>query len=112
MIFAVDFDGTIVDHEFPEIGMPKEGAIDTLIALQENEHQVIIWTCRCGTHLVDMMRWLNDRGFRPDAVNCNVIPAIGYGVPKIYADVYLDDRSFPPFTNWQWVRDVFIGRVV
>ena len=36
MIIAIDFDGTIVTHEYPEIGRPIKGAIETIKAIIEN----------------------------------------------------------------------------
>ena len=49
MTIAVDFDGTIVTHAYPEIGKPIPFAIDTLKKLQqEGHHQLILWTCREG----------------------------------------------------------------
>jgi len=35
MIIAIDFDGTIVAHEYPEVGAPAHGAIEALQAFQE-----------------------------------------------------------------------------
>lgn len=109
MIFAVDFDGTIVKHEYPKIGKELPGAIDTLRDLQEDGHQIVIWTCRCGEDLASVVNWFEYRGFSPDAYNANPEGLPGFGIPKIYADVYLDDRNFPPFNNWQEVRDKFLG---
>ena len=52
MIIAVDFDGTIVTHEYPRIGREIPFAIDTLKRLQdEGHHQLILWTVREGTLL-------------------------------------------------------------
>lgn len=100
MIFAVDFDGTIVDHEFPQIGKEKPDALKTLKRLQGAGHHIIIWTCRCEPYLSPAIAWLKDHGFTPDAVNSNLASVPGFAVPKILADVYIDDRSFPPFKNW------------
>jgi len=45
-IIAIDFDGTIVDHEFPRIGQLKEGVRDFMKALHKQGHKIIVWTCR------------------------------------------------------------------
>jgi len=109
MIFAVDFDGTIVEHCFPGIGEELPHAIYVLKKLQEAGHKIIIWTCRCDFNLLPMLGWLESKGFTPDAVNCNIgqVPR-GLAVPKILADVYLDDRSFPPFSGWMEVHRKFV----
>lgn len=38
MIIAVDFDGTIVEHRYPEIGKKIPFAINTLKMLQKEGH--------------------------------------------------------------------------
>ena len=40
MIIAVDFDGTIVEHQYPAIGPEKPFAIETLKKLVEEQHRV------------------------------------------------------------------------
>ena len=37
MVIAIDFDGTIVTHEYPKIGKPIPFAIQTLKKLQKKE---------------------------------------------------------------------------
>lgn len=110
MIFAVDFDGTIVDHEFPDIGKEKPGAIETLIALQKRGHKIIIWTCRCEPYITPIINWLKKHNFVPDAVNSNIKNDFihGFAYPKVLADVYIDDRNFPPFNNWREVKNTFL----
>lgn len=108
VIFAIDFDGTIVEHTFPEIGKEKPLAITTLKTLQQRGNQIIIWTCRCEPYLTPITLWLKERGFTPDAINSNVIPVTAFAVPKILADVYIDDKNFPPFAGWEEVRKVFL----
>lgn len=108
LIFAVDFDGTIVDHEFPEIGAEKPYAIETLKALQADGHKIVLWTCRNEVYITPVVKWFEERGFQPDAINSNVIDVSGFADPKIVADVYIDDRNFPPFKCWKEVQDHFL----
>ena len=42
MIIAVDFDGTIVEHKYPEIGRELPFAIETLKKLQQERHLSLI----------------------------------------------------------------------
>ena len=44
MIIAVDFDGTIVEHKYPKIGKELPFAIETLLDLKADGHQLILWT--------------------------------------------------------------------
>lgn len=108
MIFAVGFDGTIVEHKFPKIGEELEGATETLCMLQEAGHKIIIWTCRCEPYLSPVSKWFKQRNFVPDAVNSNFHFVPGFAMPKILADVYIDDRNFPPFSGWAAVREKFL----
>ena len=52
MIIAVDFDGTIVEHRYPEIGKEIPFAIATLKQLQAERHLLILWTVREGKLLM------------------------------------------------------------
>lgn len=98
-VIAVDFDGTIVEHKFPGIGEERPGAVAALKELQK-KHKIIIWTCRCEPHLGPMTEWLKERGFVPDAVNSNTINVPGFAVPKILADIYIDDRNLGGIPSW------------
>ncbi len=40
-LIAVDFDGTIVEHEWPRIGPPMPGAFETLRDLQDAGYGLI-----------------------------------------------------------------------
>ena len=45
---AVDFDGTCVEHDYPEVGLDVEGAVETLKELQSRGHRIILYTMRSG----------------------------------------------------------------
>lgn len=45
-IVAVDFDGTLVTHEYPNIGTPLPYAFETLKKLREKGVRVFLWTMR------------------------------------------------------------------
>lgn len=112
MIIAVDFDGTIVEHEFPEIGKPLNGAFETLMKWQKEGHKLILWTCRNDVDpanngrkvLTEAVAFCKENGLVFDAVNEN-LSGIGINpTPKIYADVYVDDRSIDSclFVTWSF----------
>ena len=109
LVFAVDFDGTIVEHDFPKIGVEKPSALRTLKALQDQGHKVIIYTCRRPPYLGPIIEWMLERGFKPDAINKNLSPLPINHPSKILAHVYIDDRSFPPFTNWIDVQKTYLN---
>ena len=57
MIIAVDFDGTIVQHKYPEIGSEIPFATATIRRLIAEQHQVILWTVRRGELLQEAIDW-------------------------------------------------------
>lgn len=106
-IIAVDFDGTIVSDRFPEIGEPNYELIRTLRAMQRKGVKLILWTSRndspdMGAMLTDAVEACKRWGLEFDAVNENIIEVkrlTGGDTRKIYADVYLDDRSVNATTD-------------
>jgi len=71
MTISIDFDGTIVDHEFPDIGPLLPGALKTIRKLQDNGHKIIMWTCRDGEYLVKAVEFMADHDISFDAINQN-----------------------------------------
>ena len=51
MTIAVDFDGTIVENKYPQIGKEIPFAIETLKKLADEQHRLILWTVREGKFL-------------------------------------------------------------
>ena len=100
LILAVDFDGTIVEDVFPKIGTPKQGAIESLKYLQFFGVQIILWTCRDGEYLKQAVNYLASNGILLTKINDNSDSINFKPSKKIYADYYLDDRSFPGFPGW------------
>lgn len=97
LIIAVDFDGTLCEQAWPEIGAPKWRVINTLKAEQRrNGARLILWTNRCGDLLQEAVDWCEARGLHFDAINENlpeIIERYGSESRKISADVYIDDKA-------------------
>jgi len=94
-IIAVDFDGTLCEHVYPEIGEPKKEVLDWIYEQQRQGAKIILWTCREGFELKKAIDWCRDQGLIFDAINEN-IPELKnreFGIRKPYADIYLDDRA-------------------
>jgi hydroxymethylpyrimidine pyrophosphatase-like HAD family hydrolase len=97
-IIAVDFDGTLCHDCYPSIGAPNLRLIYILRELRKKGTRLILWTCRCGEPLKDALRWSSYHGLEFDAVNENlpeILEKYGSDSRKIFADIYIDDRSFP-----------------
>ncbi len=95
LIIAIDFDGTIVDHKYPGIGATKPNVFNVLKRLLSEGHTLIIWTCRGGSELIAVYEWLKLRDMEDITVNVNApYEQINFQPsPKIYADIYIDDRN-------------------
>lgn len=98
MVYAIDFDGTLCEDKFPEIGEPHVNRINNVKRLQEDGHKVILWTCRNGAALDKAVEWCNQQGLTFDAVNEN-LPEVqakwGGDTRKVYCNYYIDDKNLP-----------------
>ncbi len=93
MIIAVDFDGTLVEHKFPEIGNENPDAFDILKLLQGNGHQLILYTMRSGHYLEEAVDYCASKGITFWGVNENPEQETWTSSAKIYAHIYIDDAS-------------------
>jgi hydroxymethylpyrimidine pyrophosphatase-like HAD family hydrolase len=102
---AVDFDGTIVEHEYPEIGKEKLFAFRTLKELNKLGASLILWTFRTGKELDDAVEYCRKNGVEFYAVNKNYPEEIfDESVSrKINADIYIDDKNVGGFPGWSGV---------
>ncbi|WKN45912.1 BT0820 family HAD-type phosphatase [Tunicatimonas pelagia] len=105
LIIAVDFDGTVVEDAYPRIGKPQLFAFETLKALKQEKHRLILWTCRKGDRLQEAVEFCRENGMEFYAVNSNFPdePLTSEDSPKIVADLYIDDRNLGGFPGWDQV---------
>lgn len=105
---AVDFDGTIVDHEYPAIGKEKLFAFQTLKELEKRGARLILWTFRAGKELDDAVEYCRKNGVEFYAVNKNYPEEIFDETisRKIDADIYIDDRNIGGFPGWSGVWQI------
>ena len=91
-IIAVDFDGTLCENKYPEIGEPNMELIDFLMNCQLNGDKVVLWTCRNEEQTKAAVDWCSEKGLVFDAVNENlpeIITEFGGDTRKIFANVYI-----------------------
>lgn len=104
MIIAVDFDGTIVEHRYPEIGKPLPLAFDTLKQLQNENHTLILWTVREGELLQEAINYCAKNGLYFFAHNANFPEEDRNTSPrKLKADLFIDDRNFGGLPDWGFI---------
>lgn len=104
MTIAVDFDGTIVEHEYPKIGSEIPFATDTLRMLIKERHKLILWSVREGKLLDEAVEWCRQRGVEFYAVNKDYpeenIGGNEHYSRKIKADIFIDDRNVGGLPDW------------
>ena len=103
MIIAVDFDGTIVEHKYPEIGRELPFAIETLKKLQQERHRLILWSVREGKLLQEAVDFCRERGLEFYAVNSNYAEETlesNHYSRKLKADLFIDDRNLGGLPEW------------
>jgi len=116
MIICVDFDGTIVTHDYPNIGKPVPDALRVLQELRRADHKIILFTMRSGKNLKEAEMYLQNNGVQLYGVNRNSTQRSWTQSPKAYGHLYIDDAALGipliedeefserPFVNWSEVR--------
>ncbi len=111
LTIAVDFDGTIVEDAYPQIGKPKMFAFETLKKLQEKGHRLILWTYRSGKTLEEAVAFCKKNGIIFYAVNKS-FPEEEFDQKysrKIHADIFIDDRNIGGLVGWGEIYQQLIG---
>ncbi|HRG01669.1 MAG TPA: hydrolase [Bacteroidia bacterium] len=102
---AIDFDGTIVEHQYPRIGKEMLFAFATIKELQKKGHKLILNTYRTGALLDEAVEYCRQNGVEFYAVNKNYPEeVITENTPrKLDVDVFIDDRNVGGFIGWSAV---------
>lgn len=107
-IACIDFDGTIVEHAFPNIGPPMPLAFEVLRAMKENGYILILFTCREDDvgkrkYLTEAVEFCKRNGVDFDGVNETPIEHDFREKGKRrkpYAHLYIDDRNWLTSLDW------------
>jgi hypothetical protein len=106
-IIAIDFDGTLVKDQFPEIGEPNEPLIEQAKIWKQQGAKLVLWTCRDNERLWKAVVFCEKLGLHFDAVNRNIDEVqelYGGDTRKVFADIYIDDKAV--FENFSPVEVV------
>lgn len=123
MIVALDFDGTLLTHTWPELGKDI-GAFEWVIPLQENNHELryILWTMRTYKPLKLAVEFCNDMGLHFWSVNSSPNQHTWSSSNKVFAHCYVDDAALGtpliggskgarPYVNWNEMGPLLTKRV-
>ena len=93
MDIAIDFDGTIVTHEYPNIGEDIPNALPVIKKLIKFGHNIILNTMRSGSTLVDAVQYLEQNDIKLYGINNHPTQSKWTTSPKVYAQLYIDDAA-------------------
>ena len=117
-IIALDFDGTVVTHAYPEVG-EDIGAVAVLKELVAQEDKLILWTMRSGTLLEDAVAWFKKHDIPLWGINENPSQKEWTESPKLHADLLIDDSALGcptcfldgerrPAADWRRIREMLV----
>lgn len=133
MDICIDFDGTCVAHEYPEIGKDI-GAVPVLKELVEKGHRLILFTMRSDRKkkkkvgglevyeeqyfLTDAVKWFAENDIPLYGIQKNPTQRFWTSSPKAYGQLYIDDANLGcplisddstadrPYVDWIKVRKI------
>ena len=135
MDILIDFDGTVVTHEFPKVGQDI-GAVPVLKELVANGHNLILFTMRSdvtepyskspeivtesGNYLTDAVNFFKENGIPLYGIQTNPTQHTWTNSPKAYGQIMIDDSALGcplvcdsygehrPFVDWVKVRQMLV----
>ncbi len=135
MDICIDFDGTCVAHEYPNIGKDI-GAVPVLKELVEKGHRLILFTMRSDRKkkkkvdgqevmveenvLTEAVQWFADNNIPLYGVQKNPTQRFWTSSPKAYGHLYIDDAALGcplvlddpdserPYADWVRIRKMLV----
>lgn len=115
-VIALDFDGTVVTHEYPAVGRDI-GAEPVLKDLVAKGHKLVLNTMRSGASLRAAQQWFLEREIPLYGVNANPSQHTWTTSPKVFAHIYIDDAALGcplmvapeierPYVDWTAVSEM------
>ncbi len=117
MEIAIDFDGTVVTHDYPKVGVSVK-AESVLLELTKQKHNLILFTMRSGKELQDAINWFKNNNIPLYGIQYNPTQKDWTQSNKCYAQMYIDDAALGcpliagkhsrPFVNWRKVKNQLV----
>ena len=128
----LDFDGTVVTHEFPSVGKDI-GAVPILKKLVANGHKLILFTMRSERPFINFngsvryvldeaVEWFEKNDIPLYGINTNPEQKDWTSSPKAFGQLIIDDiglgcptkvdkkKSQRPFVDWEKVEELLIEK--
>jgi hypothetical protein len=120
---AIDFDGTVVLHEYPKLGREAPGACNWMRIWQEEGAKLILFTMRSDElSLKEAVDFCGKNGIVFYGVNENPSQKTWTQSPKVYAHIYVDDAGIGcplkenpngrPYVDWDIVGPAVLKRIL
>lgn len=110
MRLAIDFDGTIAERAWPDVGPLIENADVYIRKLYEEGHVILINTCRTGKYEGYAEDFLNKHNIPYHYINSNdpeLIELFKQDCRKISADLYIDDKCLMGLPDsWEEIYNI------
>lgn len=118
MYIVVDFDGTVVTHDYPRVGK-NIGSVPVLRKLVDKKHQLILFTMRSGKELEEAVNWFKENDIPLFGIQTNPTQHEWTSSPKAYGQLIIDDAALGcplmysdlsnrPYVNWVIVEDYLV----
>lgn len=115
---ALDFDGTVVTNEYPNIGEENDECAETLKRwIRDYNVEIILDTMRSDDKLEAALNWFNERGIEISGVGKHPNQENWTNSTKAYAMFSIDDRNVgvplivdrngKPRVDWGMVEYIF-----
>lgn len=121
MNIVLDFDGTVVTHDYPKIGKDI-GAQPVLKALVDNGHKLILFTMRSDKELIESVQWFEANEIELYGIQKNPTQDKWTTSPKAYGELIIDDAalgcpllyrkgtSLREFADWRKINELLYLR--
>ena len=114
LVIAIDFDGTICELKFPEVGEMRPMADFYIRKLYSEGHHIVINTCRSGKYEGMAEDFLKENNIPYHYINSNMpylIEQYGQDCRKISADIYVDDKCLMGLpSSWEEIYQIIKER--